>query len=117
MVALGNACAGEDPLRHLVLRHHGAEAKADGEECVDARWLRPQDALDAYQRDELLLVFPTIRHLQELSTPESVEHALSVARERRIQPIEPRVVLDQGGVARILLPGEDGYDSAGQAAG
>src|SRR3954471_23746921 len=30
----------------------GGEAKCDGEECVDARWLRPQEALDAYQRDE-----------------------------------------------------------------
>jgi hypothetical protein len=89
-----------------------AVAKCDGEECVDARWLRPQDALDAYQRDELLLVFPTIRHLQELAMYESVDHVLETGRQRRIEPIEPRVVLDQGGVARVLLPGEDGYDDA-----
>jgi 8-oxo-dGTP pyrophosphatase MutT (NUDIX family) len=88
----------------------GAEAKCDGEECVDLRWLRPQDALDAYQRDELLLVFPTIRHLQELAMYESVDHVLETGRQRRIEPIEPRVVLDQGGVARVLLPGEEGYD-------
>jgi 8-oxo-dGTP pyrophosphatase MutT (NUDIX family) len=87
-----------------------AEAKVDGEECVDARWLRPQEALDAYQRDELLLVFPTIRHLQELAMYESVDHVLETGRQRRIEPIEPRVVLDQGGVARVLLPGEAGYD-------
>lgn len=90
----------------------GAEPKCDGEECVDLRWLRPQDALDAYQREELLLVFPTIRHLQELSMYESVDHVLETGRERRIEPIEPRVVLDQGGVARVLLPGEPGYDDA-----
>jgi 8-oxo-dGTP pyrophosphatase MutT (NUDIX family) len=90
----------------------GAEVKCDGEECVDAKWLRPQDALDAYQRDELLLVFPTIRHLQELAMYESVEHVLETGRQRRIEPIEPRVVLGQGGVARVLLPGEDGYDDA-----
>ncbi|MEA2483358.1 MAG: hypothetical protein QOC55_1305 [Thermoleophilaceae bacterium] len=90
----------------------GAEAKCDGQECVDSRWARPQDALDAYQRDELLLVFPTIRHLQELSMFETVDHVLDTGRNRRIQPIEPRVVLDQGGVARVLLPGEDGYDDA-----
>ena len=88
----------------------GVEAKIDGQECVDARWLRPQDALDAYQRDELVLVFPTIRHLQELAMYESVDHVLETGRNRRIQPIEPRVVLDQGGVARVLLPGEPGYD-------
>jgi 8-oxo-dGTP pyrophosphatase MutT (NUDIX family) len=90
----------------------GADGECDGEECVDLRWLRPQDALDAYQRDELLLVFPTIRHLQELAMYESVEHILDTGRGRRIQPIEPRVVLDQGGVARVLLPGEAGYDDA-----
>src|SRR4051812_41292382 len=90
----------------------GAEVTCDGEECVDSRWLRPQDALDAYQRDELLLVFPTIRHLQELSMFETVEAVLETGRNRRIQPIEPRVVLDQGGVARVLLPGEPGYDDA-----
>jgi 8-oxo-dGTP pyrophosphatase MutT (NUDIX family) len=89
-----------------------AVAKCDGEECVDVRWLRPQDALDAYQRDELLLVFPTIRHLQELAMYESVDHVLETGSQRRIEPIEPRVVLDQGGVARVLLPGEDGYDDA-----
>lgn len=90
----------------------GADPKCDGEECVDLRWLRPQDALDAYQRDELLLVFPTIRHLQELAMFEAVENILEKGRSRRIQPIEPRVVLDQGGVARVLLPGDPGYDDA-----
>jgi 8-oxo-dGTP pyrophosphatase MutT (NUDIX family) len=90
-----------------------AEAECDGEECVDARWLRPQDALDAGRSGDLLLVFPTVRHLEELAMLESVEHGLDIARQRRIQPIEPRVVLDQGGVARVLLPGEDGYDEAG----
>jgi 8-oxo-dGTP pyrophosphatase MutT (NUDIX family) len=91
----------------------GAEPACDGEECVDVRWLRPQDALDAFRTGDLLLVFPTIRHLEELAMLESVEHGLDIARQRRIQPIEPRVVLDQGGVARVLLPGEDGYDEAG----
>ena len=90
----------------------GAEPKCDGQECVDLRWLRPQAALDAYGRDELLLVFPTIRHLQELSMYDSVDKILDIARQRRIEPIEPRVVLDEGGVARILLPGEPGYDEA-----
>jgi 8-oxo-dGTP pyrophosphatase MutT (NUDIX family) len=89
-----------------------AVATVDAQECVDARWLRPQAALDAYQRDELLLVFPTIRHLQELAMYESVDHVLDTGRQRRIEPIEPRVVLDQGGVARVLLPGEAGYDDA-----
>jgi 8-oxo-dGTP pyrophosphatase MutT (NUDIX family) len=87
----------------------GVEGECDGEECVDLRWMRPQDALDACQRDELLLVFPTIKHLQELCFLESVEHALETARSRRVMPVEPRVVME-GGIAKVLLPGEPGYE-------
>ncbi len=85
-----------------------AEAVCDGEECVDARWLTPRAALEAYARDELLLVFPTIKHLEELAEFDSVEKALAHARTRRVQPVQPRVLVD-GGVARVVLPGEPGY--------
>lgn len=89
-----------------------AEPRVDGAECVESRWLRPQDALDAGAREELLLVFPTIKHLEQLAEHGSVEDALEVARERKVLPVEPRVVLE-GGVAQVLMPGEGGYDEAG----
>ena len=85
-----------------------AEAVCDGEECVDVRWLTPRAALEAYARDELLLVFPTIKHLEQLAEFDSVEQALAHARTRRVQPVQPRVLVD-GGVARVVLPGEPGY--------
>ncbi len=88
----------------------GAQERVDGSECVDARWITPQAALDAGARDELLLVFPTIKHLEQLAEHSSVEDALDTARSRRVQPVEPRVLVD-GGVAQVLLPGEPGYDS------
>jgi 8-oxo-dGTP pyrophosphatase MutT (NUDIX family) len=87
----------------------GAEAHVDNEEIVDARWLRPQDALDAGAREELILVFPTIKHLEELTEFSSVDDALRHARERHVMPVEPRVLVE-GGIASILLPGEPGYD-------
>ena len=88
-----------------------AEARADGAECVDARWLRPADALAASQRGELMLVFPTIKHLEALAELDSVEHALEAARTREVEPVQPRVVVDRDeGSARVLLPGEPGYD-------
>jgi len=87
----------------------GAEAIPDGGECVGARWVRPQDALGAGQRDELMLVFPTIKHLEQLAEHASVADALARARERKVLPVQPRVLVD-GGVARVLLPGEPGYD-------
>jgi 8-oxo-dGTP pyrophosphatase MutT (NUDIX family) len=87
----------------------GAEAIPDGGECVGARWVRPQDALDAGQRNELMLVFPTIKHLEQLAEHESVADALDTARARQVQPVQPRVLVE-GGVARVLVPGEPGYD-------
>ena len=90
----------------------GAEAKVDGGECVGAVWIRPRDALDRGERDELMLVFPTIKHLEQLAEHGSVEDALEAARSRKVLPVEPRVVLE-GGVAQVLMPGEDGYEEAG----
>jgi 8-oxo-dGTP pyrophosphatase MutT (NUDIX family) len=86
----------------------GQEPKVDGEECVDLGWFTPQAALDAHGADQIELVFPTIKHLEQLSEFASVEDLLAYARERTVQPIEPRVVLE-GEVARIVLPGEPGY--------
>ena len=86
----------------------GAEPACDGEECVAVRWLRPEQALAAARRDEMLLVFPTIKHLEQLADLRSVDHALAAARERTVEPILPRVVVTDG-AARVVLPGEPGY--------
>jgi 8-oxo-dGTP pyrophosphatase MutT (NUDIX family) len=86
----------------------GQEPRVDGLECVDLGWFRPRDALDAYRADELSLVFPTIKHLEQLAEFASVKELLNYARGREVQPVEPRVVLE-GEVARILLPGDPGY--------
>jgi 8-oxo-dGTP pyrophosphatase MutT (NUDIX family) len=86
----------------------GAVAQADGSEVVDARWYAPAAALEARTRGELFLVFPTIKHLEQLSAFASAEALLAHARGREIHPVQPRVLL-QGETARIVLPGEPGY--------
>jgi 8-oxo-dGTP pyrophosphatase MutT (NUDIX family) len=86
----------------------GADPKCDGQECVDLRWLRPADALDAYRGDELSLVFPTIKHLEQLAEFESVQHALDSARARHVEPVMPKIVMEEDS-AQIVLPGEPGY--------
>jgi len=86
----------------------GAAARVDGSEVVDARWYAPSAALEAYGRGELLLVFPTIKHLEQLSGFNNAEQLLAHARTREIRPVEPHVVLS-GEHARIVLPGEPGY--------
>jgi 8-oxo-dGTP pyrophosphatase MutT (NUDIX family) len=89
-----------------------AEPEVDGSECVAFRWVSPQEALAAGAREELLLVFPTIKHLEQLAEHGSVDEVLEAARQRKVMPVEPRVVLE-GGVAQVLMPGEDGYEEAG----
>jgi 8-oxo-dGTP pyrophosphatase MutT (NUDIX family) len=87
----------------------GAQARADGSEVVDARWYAPAAALEARERGELFLVFPTIKHLQQLSAFSSATELLAHASGREVHPVQPRVLL-QGETARIVLPGEPGYE-------
>ena len=86
-----------------------AEPSVDGHECVDARWIRPADALAAHARGDLLLVFPTIKTLERLGATGSVAETLAAARERPVVAVQPRVVIHDG-TAEVLLPGEPGYD-------
>jgi 8-oxo-dGTP pyrophosphatase MutT (NUDIX family) len=86
----------------------GQSASIDGSECVDVGWFSPQGALAAHRDGALDLVFPTIKHLEQLGAFETVDELLSHARGREVLPVQPRVVLD-GEVARVLLPGEPGY--------
>jgi 8-oxo-dGTP pyrophosphatase MutT (NUDIX family) len=87
----------------------GAEPAIDEEEVVDFRWYTPAGALEAYEGGELLLVFPTIKHLERLSSFASATELLDYARPRRVSPVEPRVV-GSGEQARVVLPGEPGYE-------
>lgn len=87
----------------------GQEPKVDGEECVDQGWFTPQGALEAYAREEIALVFPTIKHLEQLGAFSTVTKLLEYASGRKVLPVQPKVFFD-GEVARVLLPGEPGYD-------
>ncbi|MET0511281.1 MAG: NUDIX hydrolase [Thermoleophilaceae bacterium] len=89
----------------------GAEATADGSECLDARWLRPAAALEAHERGELMLVFPTIKHLEALAEFDTVVRALDNARRSEVVPVQPKVTV-RGGSAEVLMPGDPGYDEA-----
>jgi 8-oxo-dGTP pyrophosphatase MutT (NUDIX family) len=89
----------------------GASPRVDGAECVDFGWFTPAGALDAHRAGELLLVFPTIKHLEQLSQFASASELLEFARGREVVAVEPRVVMG-GEHARIVLPGEPGYEDA-----
>jgi 8-oxo-dGTP pyrophosphatase MutT (NUDIX family) len=86
----------------------GQEPTVDGKEVVELGWFTPQAALDAHAAQRIVLVFPTIKHLEQLSAFATVDELLSYARDQDVQPVEPKVLLE-GEVARVLLPGDPGY--------
>ena len=86
----------------------GAEPRPDGAETVDLGWFTPEGAIEAYGREEIQLVFPTLKTLEQLAPFESAAAILEWASGREVVPIEPQVVVE-GEVARVVLPGEPGY--------
>lgn len=86
----------------------GAEPEVDGEEMVDACWFTPAAALAAGQAEEILLVFPTIKHLEQIALFAAADDLMAHARARTVTPVQPRLV-GSGEQVRIVLPGEPGY--------
>ena len=89
------------------------EPVIDGSEIVDVGWFSPAAALHAHREGRILLVFPTIKHLEQLEAFPSARAVIDHARGRDVQPVQPRVIVT-GEVARVLLPGEPGYEQAAQ---
>jgi 8-oxo-dGTP pyrophosphatase MutT (NUDIX family) len=85
--------------------------RADGatSEASDAGWYPPGEALDDWKHGRRGLLPPTWTTLAELEDCASLADAMS--RERTITKLIPRVVRD-GGVLRVVVPGENGFEDA-----
>jgi 8-oxo-dGTP pyrophosphatase MutT (NUDIX family) len=90
---------------YLALAPAHSPPEPDGSETVDAGWFAPQQALDLHAKDEMQLVFPTIKHLESLVPFANAEEALDAARKRDVKAVEPEVV-GEGEERRIVLPEE-----------
>jgi 8-oxo-dGTP pyrophosphatase MutT (NUDIX family) len=86
----------------------GQEPRADGTEMVDLGWHTPAGALAAHRAGELDLVFPTIKHLEQLAAFGSATELLEWATGREVVAVEPLVQIT-GETALVVLPGEPGY--------
>ena len=87
----------------------GQEPRADGEEMVDLGWHTPAGALAAHRRGELDLVFPTIKHLEQLAEFRSADGRCWSGRPAARSSRSSRT---SGSPARrrgVVLPGEPGY--------
>lgn len=85
----------------------------DDAETIANLWVRPQDALDRHRAGELEMIFPTIKNLEAIArfdkAADLLTHAASV---QTVPPIQPRIVQEEGGGMRILMPGDPGFDEA-----
>jgi 8-oxo-dGTP pyrophosphatase MutT (NUDIX family) len=80
--------------------------RVDGEEIVAAAWHTPAGALDAHRRGELELMFPTIKHLEQLAEFGAADELVAWATGREIVAVEPRIVQLTGEAARVVMPDE-----------
>jgi 8-oxo-dGTP pyrophosphatase MutT (NUDIX family) len=80
----------------------------DDVEATSVGWWRPQDALDAHERGEVTIIFPTRRNLEALARYETAAAARQAAQTdevdtRRIQP----TVVEVDGELMVQHPYED----------
>jgi 8-oxo-dGTP pyrophosphatase MutT (NUDIX family) len=81
----------------------------DGVETTEARWFQPHAALAAQESGELVLSFPTQTQLRWLAEFRTSDEAIAAYRERRLEPILPVVIAEDGAEPRVVLPGDPDY--------
>lgn len=85
--------------------HARLEARPDGSEITEARWLTPADALRQSQEGRLPMVFPTIRTLRSFLPFDDITQLLESFQETEIPTILPRLVRTPTGVGiRVVDP-------------
>lgn len=86
-------------------------AAHDRIEVTAGEWLRPNQALDRWQRGELGLPPPTLRTLEHLVSLDTVESVLAHAQQEVPRPIEPEFVTT-GETVALVLPGDPAHSIA-----
>jgi 8-oxo-dGTP pyrophosphatase MutT (NUDIX family) len=97
---------------YLALAPAHTPPRVDGVECVESRWFEPRLALEAADRGEISLAFPTIAQLGQLAEHQTSSEAIDAFRGAAVEPILP-VVVGSREDARVVLPGDPDYPAAG----
>ncbi len=72
-------------------------------------WIRPQDAAEAYDKGELLMMPPTIATLRQLVPYTTAAEVLAAAPDRVLTPVLARASLGQEGQIVLSWPGHDEF--------
>lgn len=84
------------------------EVSIDHAENTQLFWTSAQGALEAAERGEIKLIFPTRRNLERLALFASYEEARAQAEAIPVRTIMPQIV-EEGGKAWLTILGDAGY--------
>lgn len=89
----------------------GQEPLQDEQETIGAAWVSPGEALSRHRRGEFEMRTPTVRTLEDFADYDSVASLRrGLAARRDVPVLLPRIAAD----GRRILPGEPGYEEAGE---
>lgn len=86
----------------------GQEAREDGNEATEVLWTTPQAAIDAREKGERKMIFPTARNVELLSTSYSAQAVFDFAASRPLDSIEPKII-ERDGKRYVTIPEGAGY--------
>jgi 8-oxo-dGTP pyrophosphatase MutT (NUDIX family) len=89
----------------------GQRTRDVGGEADRVTWMRPSDALAAFDRGEIGLMPPTAFTLGELAAYDSVADVLAAGDARDVKPVLPKILVTDDDEAHLLLPHDEGYPS------
>lgn len=89
----------------LALAPHGQEARVDGHEATEGLWIAPAEALERWQRGEILFAPATAKSVEMLAACATAADAF-VAAAQRPPPVLMPVVWNEGGRRFVSLPGD-----------
>ena len=93
---------------YLARAPHGAEPVVDGNENVRVFWASARAVLDAADRGEATIIFPTRRNLERLALFASFADAASDARAHPVRTITPWIETRDDG-RHLCIPDDLGY--------
>jgi 8-oxo-dGTP pyrophosphatase MutT (NUDIX family) len=89
------------PVDHLAVH--------DGHESVDSVWIAPTDALAGAGDGTYTVIFPTLRNIELLGHSTTVDHAITMARERTVVSVLPWMEERDDGTY-VCIPPDAGYE-------
>ncbi|HTW21443.1 MAG TPA: NUDIX hydrolase [Mycobacteriales bacterium] len=87
----------------------GQRTRDVGGEADRVVWVTAADALAANQRGELAMLPPTRAALDDLAAYPDVAAVMAGAADRAVEPVMPKLVLDENEQVRFLLPADPDY--------